>query len=102
MRVLATRAAGELAAVAEAAGNIELATQALRTGLDMVPACEPLWRAELELAAAHDPSRLPTVVDEMFAAIAEHGSPRGAEATTLALVEELLPGGGRPRVVQTA
>jgi hypothetical protein len=102
MQVLGTRAAGELAAVAEAAGNLELATQALRTGLDMVPACEELWRAELELTAAHDASRLPAVVEEMFATIAEHGSPRGAEATTVALVEELLPGGGRARVVQTA
>jgi len=31
----------------------------------------------------------------MFVAIGRHGSPRGAEAQTVALVEELLPGYGR-------
>jgi hypothetical protein len=62
----------------------------------MVPACEELWRAELRLAHRHDGTEaLHQVADEMFVAIGRHGSPRGAEAQTVALVQELLPGYGR-------
>jgi len=32
------------------------------------------------------------VADDMYAAIARHGSPRGAQPETDALVDELLPG----------
>jgi nucleoid-associated protein YgaU len=102
LQVLTVKASLQLAEVAEATGNVELASQALRTGLDMVPACEELWRRELELTAEHTPDQLRETVTQMYASLEQHGSPRGAEATTTALVEELLPGGGRTRVVQTA
>ena len=85
--------AQRVSSVADDAGNIGLAHESLRTGLDMVPGCGGRWRAELRLTHKHDgPERLRAVVDEMFEAIARHGSPRGAEPQTLALVEELLPG----------
>lgn len=98
MQVLVVRAAAELGRLAERADNLELAHEALRTGLDMVPGCEQLWREELRLTHRHEPEQLPERVREMYAGIAAHGSPRGAEPTTVALVDELLPG-GRPAVV---
>ena len=85
-----------VSSVAAEAGDLGLAHESLRTGLDMVPACEELWRAELRLAHRHGSTEaLHQVADEMFVAIGRHGSPRGAEAQTVALVEELLPGYGR-------
>lgn len=84
-----------VSSVAADDGNLGLAHESLRSGLDMVPGCEELWRAELRLAHRHGDSDLQHVVDEMFEAIGRHGSPRGAEAQTTALVEELLPGYGR-------
>ncbi|MBA2550265.1 MAG: LysM peptidoglycan-binding domain-containing protein [Nocardioidaceae bacterium] len=93
MQVLVVRAAAELGRLAEQAGNVELAHEALRTGLDMVPDCEQLWRDELRLTHEHQPELLAERVREMSATIAAHGSPRGPEATTVALVDELLPGG---------
>jgi hypothetical protein len=38
------------------------------------------------------PNDTRTVADQMYAAIAEHGSPGGAAPQTDALVDELLPG----------
>jgi hypothetical protein len=85
-----------VSSVAADAANLGLAHESLRTGLDMVPGCEELWRAELRLTHRTDSAEaLRRVADEMFAAIERHGSPRGAEAQTVALVEELLPGYGR-------
>ena len=85
-----------VSSVAADDGNLGLAHESLRTGLDMVPGCEELWRAEMRLAYQHgDADALHRVADEMFEAIGRHGSPRGAEAQTTALVEELLPGYGR-------
>jgi hypothetical protein len=101
-QVLVVTAALQLADVAEETGDIELAGRALRTGLDMVPASEELWRRQLQLTAEHDTDDLPTIVARMYASVDRHGSPRGPEATTTALVEALLPGGGRSRVAQTA
>lgn len=92
MQVLVVRAAGELGRLAARADNLGLAHEGLRTGLDMVPGCEELWRDELRLTHEHEPEQLPERIREMYAAVAAHGSPRGAEATTVALVDELLPG----------
>jgi hypothetical protein len=85
-----------VSSVAADAANLGLAHESLRTGLDMVPGCEELWRAELRLTHRTDSAEaVHRIADEMFAAIERHGSPRGAEAQTVALVEELLPGYGR-------
>jgi LysM domain len=85
-----------VSSVAADAGNVGLAHESLRTGLDMVPGCEELWRAELRITHRFDGTEaVHRVADEMFVAIERHGSPRGAEPTTTALVEELLPGYGR-------
>ncbi len=82
-----------VSSVAADANNVGLAHESLRTGLDMVPGCEELWRAELRLTHRFsDAEAVHRVADEMFVAIDRHGSPRGAEAQTTALVEELLPG----------
>ncbi len=102
MQVLVVRAAAELGRLAEHAGNLELAHEALRSGLDMVPDCEQLWRDELRLTHEHQPELLAERVREMFATVAALGSPRGPEATTLALVDELLPGGRSAALASTA
>jgi hypothetical protein len=82
-----------VSSMAADAANLGLAHESLRTGLDMVPGCEELWRAELRLTHRTDSlEAVQRVADEMYAAIGRHGSPRGAEAQTTALVEELLPG----------
>jgi hypothetical protein len=76
----------------------QLARTALQTGLRFAPASEDLWRATLRLASHFGTSDDVTVVaTEMYAAIGKHGGPRGAEAETDALVDELLPGFRRPR-----
>lgn len=70
-----------------------LARTALQTGLRFNPACEELWRATLRLAAHFgDQSDVSAVASQMYAALRRHGGPRGAEAETDALVDELLPG----------
>jgi len=83
-------------ACAEAAAgrNDEPAARAvLAQGLTLLPASEELWRSRLRLAA-HFGERddLRGIVDEMYAAIAEHGSVVGSSAETDVLVDELLPG----------
>ncbi len=70
-----------------------LARSALQTGLAFNPASEELWRATLRLASHFGgQGDLGTVAAQMYAAIRKHGGPRGAEAETDALVDELLPG----------
>ncbi|MDQ3628604.1 MAG: LysM peptidoglycan-binding domain-containing protein [Actinomycetota bacterium] len=102
MQVLVVRTAAELAGLAQRADKLELAHEALRTGLDVVPDCEQLWRDELRLTHQHEPALLAERTREMYAVIAAHGSPRGPEATTAALVEEMLPGGRPAAVAATA
>lgn len=102
MAVLVASTALRLAALAVEVGNEGLAHEALRTGLDMLPGCEQLWREELRRVRADDPGGLTAVVEEMYAALDRHGSPRGAEPATTALVEELLPGHDGTRTVQIA
>jgi hypothetical protein len=77
-----------------------LARTALQTGLSFSPASEDLWRATLRLAAHFGTqSDVSTVASQMYAAIAKHGGPRGAESETDALVHELLPSYHRPAAV---
>jgi hypothetical protein len=83
-------------AVAEAAAmrDDEVAARAaLAQGLRMSPASEELWRSRLRLES-HVGSRedLEAAVGDMYAAIAQHGSPMGSAAETDALVDELVPG----------
>ncbi len=81
-------------AEAAAARDDEPAARAvLAQGLALLPASEELWRSRLRLAA-HFGERddLRGVVDEMYAAIAEHGSVVGSSAETDVLVDELVPG----------
>ncbi|MPZ93852.1 MAG: hypothetical protein GEU96_02825 [Propionibacteriales bacterium] len=86
----ATRQLADLAARAQ---DPVFAREALRTGLLVVPDCEELWRQGLRLAARFGSTEeTAEVAGDMYAAIAEHGSPRGASAETDALVDELLPG----------
>ncbi|MDX6279799.1 MAG: hypothetical protein QOH03_870, partial [Kribbellaceae bacterium] len=77
-----------------------LARTALQTGLSFSPASEDLWRATLRLAAHFGSSEdVGNVAAQMYSALAKHGAPRGAEAETDALVDELLPGYHRPAAV---
>ena len=77
-----------------------LARTALQTGLSFSPASEDLWRATLRLAAHFGTnSDVTSVASQMYLALAKHGGPRGAEAETDALVDELLPGYRRPAAV---
>ncbi|MFI5707280.1 hypothetical protein [Kribbella sp. NPDC051620] len=77
-----------------------LARTALQTGLSFSPASEDLWRATLRLAAHFGSSEdIGNVAAQMYAALAKHGAPRGPEAETDALVDELLPGYHRPAAV---
>lgn len=93
INVTVVEGARQLAELAASTGNAAFAREALRAGLLAVPACEELWRDALRLAARFgDDDELAAVAAEMFAAVAEHGSPRGATAETDALVDELLPG----------
>ncbi|MDO9379939.1 MAG: LysM peptidoglycan-binding domain-containing protein [Nocardioidaceae bacterium] len=71
----------------------DAARDALQQGLVMCPASEELWRAALRLADRFGGrGDVRAVADQMYAEIAEHGSPLGASAQTDALVDELLPG----------
>ncbi|KAA1419957.1 LysM peptidoglycan-binding domain-containing protein [Mumia zhuanghuii] len=81
--------ATECTAVDDANG----ARDALLAGLAALPASETLWCAAMRLAVRFSGRADATVVaDQMYAAIAAHGSPLGATSRTHALVEELLPG----------
>lgn len=82
-----------LADAAEARGDVQEARAALDRGLALLPANEDLWRGRLLLARrSGDRASVQQAAEEMYAAIAEHGSPLGASAATDALVDELLPG----------
>ncbi|MEH3032837.1 MAG: LysM peptidoglycan-binding domain-containing protein [Aeromicrobium erythreum] len=88
--VLTAQAAAELAA---GRGDEPAARGLLQRGLDLLPANEELWRARLRLANAFgDRAAVEAVADELYAAVAAHGSPIGASAQTDTLVDELLPG----------
>ncbi|MGC4941568.1 hypothetical protein [Kribbella sp. DT2] len=77
-----------------------LARTALQTGLSFAPASEELWRATLRLASHFGTTDDVTVIaGQMYTALSKHGGPRGAEAETDALVDELLPGYRRPAQV---
>ncbi|MEV6286379.1 hypothetical protein [Kribbella sp. NPDC051770] len=77
-----------------------LARTALQTGLSFAPASEELWRATLRLASHFGTSEdVSTIAGQMYAALAKHGGPRGAEPETDHLVDELLPGYRRPAQV---
>lgn len=77
-----------------------MARTALQTGLSFSPASEDLWRATLRLAAHFGSSGdVTNVAAQMYAALAKNGGPRGPEAETDALVDELLPGYHRPAAV---
>jgi hypothetical protein len=77
-----------------------LARTALQTGLSFSPASEDLWRATLRLAAHFGGTAdVTNVAAQMYAVLTKHGGPRGPEAETDALVDELLPGYHRPAAV---
>ncbi|MER7247709.1 hypothetical protein [Kribbella sp. NPDC000426] len=77
-----------------------LARTALQTGLSFSPASEELWRATLRLASHFGTTAdVTNVAGQMYAALTKHGAPRGPEAETDALVDELLPGYHRPAQV---
>jgi hypothetical protein len=77
-----------------------LARTALQTGLSFSPASEELWRATLRLASHFGTAAdVTNVAGQLYAALAKHGGPRGPEAETDALVDELLPGYHRPAAV---
>ncbi|GAA2084939.1 hypothetical protein GCM10009821_27990 [Aeromicrobium halocynthiae] len=80
-----------LAEAATSRADLAAAEAALRRGLELLPANEELWRSRLWLAESEG-SDVEGIVDAMYAAIAEHGSPVGASAATDALVDELVPG----------
>lgn len=80
-----------LAEAATSRGDLRAAEAALERGLALLPANEELWRSRLWLAESEG-AGVESIVDAMYAAISEHGSPVGASAATDALVDELVPG----------
>ncbi|MGH1565706.1 BTAD domain-containing putative transcriptional regulator [Mumia sp. DW29H23] len=69
------------------------ARDALLAGLAALPASEALWCAAMRLAVRFSGRGDAMVVaDQMYAAVAAHGSPLGVTSRTQALVEEILPG----------
>jgi hypothetical protein len=93
MRIAVVAVARRLAEVAADEEDPQRARKALLAGLRMVPACEEIWRDALALAKRFgSQGDVRAVADDMYAAIARFGSPRGAAAETDALVDELLPG----------
>ena len=96
-RVAGVAVARRLAALAADAGDPMRARNALLTGLRLAPASEPIWRDALHLASRFaGAADVRAVADDMYAALARYGSPRGPEPETDALVDELLPGYRRP------
>ncbi|UYM04953.1 LysM peptidoglycan-binding domain-containing protein [Solicola gregarius] len=90
---LVIRTARRLSAMLADRGDGEGARDALLRGLDLAPASEQLWCDALRLAERFaSPRDIKVVADGMYAAIARHGSPRGARPETDALVDKLLPG----------
>lgn len=93
VRVAVVAVARRLSTLAAAAGDAMRGRNALMAGLRLAPACEEIWRDALKLANEFaERADVRAVADDMYAAIARFGSPRGAEAETDALVDELLPG----------
>ncbi|NIK59969.1 LysM peptidoglycan-binding domain-containing protein [Kribbella shirazensis] len=93
-------AALRLAEAALSHNDGNTARTALQTGLSFSPASEELWRATLRLAAHFGTTAdVTNVAGQMYAALTRHGGPRGPEAETDALVDELLPGYHRPAQV---
>lgn len=84
------------AALATACGDADDpsgARDALLAGLAALPASETLWCAAMRLALRYSGRDDAMVVaDQMYAAVAAHGSPLGVTSRTEALVEEILPG----------
>lgn len=89
-RVLVTTLARQAAASAVSSGRRDLAEQALRRGLAVVPTAEPLWRDLLRLLG---PEGAPATAEEMYGALARHRV--RPEPETDALVEQLDPGSTR-------
>lgn len=90
---LVIRTARRLAATHAQRGEADAARDALLRGLRMAPASEQLWREVLRLASQFATQRdVKLIADQMYSAIGQHGSPAGARAETVALVEQLLPG----------
>ncbi len=93
LRVAVVAVARHHAKLAAEAGEPLRARGALVGGLRLVPACEPIWRDALRLANQFaGPSDVTAVANDMYAAISRYGSPRGAEAETDAVVDDLVPG----------
>ncbi|MBA3308631.1 MAG: hypothetical protein H0U28_01030 [Nocardioidaceae bacterium] len=93
VRVAGVAVARRLTSLTASAGNPMRARNALMAGLRLAPACEEIWRDALTLANQFaERADVRAVADDMYAAIARFGSPRGAEAETDAVVDQLLPG----------
>ncbi len=91
--VAAVAVARRLAALAARFDDPIGARTALMAGLRAAPSCEDLWRDALRLASRFATrADVTAVADDLYAAVRRHGSPRGAEPETDALVDELLPG----------
>ncbi|GAA0617266.1 hypothetical protein HPO96_12495 [Kribbella sandramycini] len=93
-------AALKLAEASLAHNDGAMARTALQTGLSFSPASEDLWRATLRLASHFGTTQdVTNVATQLYLALAKHGTPRGPEPETDALVDELLPGYHRPAQV---
>ena len=88
-RVLGTAVARRAAGLAVGAGDPAAAERALRAGLLLVPAAEPLWRDLLRLVG-DTPSRSAEIAAQAYAALAAAGLT--PEAETQSLVAHLAPG----------
>lgn len=89
-RVVGTAVARRAAGIAAGQGDRGEAENALRAGLALVPAAEPLWRDLLRLLA-DEPDRAAEVARDAYAALSSRGL--YPEPETDALVQHLVPGG---------
>jgi hypothetical protein len=93
IRLAVVSAAERLSVLATGSADRELAREALRTGLRMVPTAQSLWRALVRLEHDHGGAHAAgAVAREAYAVLAAHDVPGGASPETDALVDHLAPG----------
>jgi hypothetical protein len=93
IRLAVVSAAERLSVLATGSADRELAREALRTGLRMVPTAQSLWRALVRLEHDHGGAQAAgAVAREAYAVLSAHDVPGGATPETDALVDHLAPG----------
>lgn len=89
---LVISAARRAAALATAAGDMGNAEWALRMGLLLLPRVEELWRDLLSARAAHSPSTVSSLAEEMRVLLSRANGHTRIEPETAATLARLIPG----------